>query len=46
MGLAALAIGAAAVAAYAVQHPARPSFLDPYTAWMVSNLPNPRAWHR
>lgn len=49
MELAVIVVGAAAVAAYAFNHSplARPTDLvDPYTAWMVRNLPGPRTWHR
>ena len=49
MELAAIVAGAAAFAGYAYNHSplARTAGLvDPYTTWMMSNLPGPRAWHR
>ena len=49
MGIAVVGLGSIAAAAYALTHSPAPrsaSHLDPYTVWMVRNLPSPRAWHR
>lgn len=50
MTIAVLAIGAAAAAAaYAAHQHAQPRtalVIDPYTAWMMRNLPTARARHR
>lgn len=49
MELAAIVVGAAAVAAYAFNHSSyarHAELVDPYTTWMMRNLPGPRAWHR
>jgi hypothetical protein len=49
MGLAVLALGATGAAAYLARNSewhGRPTHLDPYTVWMMSHLPNGRAWHR
>lgn len=49
MELAIVALGAIIVAVYAVRHPAHAKTatpVDPYTAWMVANLPRLRSWRR
>jgi len=49
MGLAVLALGATGAAVYLARNNerhGRAAHLDPYTVWMMSHLPNARAWHR
>jgi hypothetical protein len=49
MELAIIALGAAAIVVQAARHTSRPkaaSPVDPYTAWMMTNLPRLRSWRR
>lgn len=50
MTIVVLALGAAAAAtAYAAHQHAQPRtalVIDPYTAWMMRNLPSARGWQR
>ena len=49
MTIAVLALGAAAAAAYAAHqhaHPRTALLIDPYTAWMMRNLPSARTRRR
>lgn len=49
MTIASLARSATTTAGHALHHRTRPQpalGVDPYTVWMMRNLPSGRAWHR